>query len=247
MSEGTSPAAPISAAVAASALAWLADAGLDVAVSATPRIWLAEAKPVEMPIVETHAPRPTQTVHAPVAAPVLDQITSLDALDTALKALDHPLKTASLTSPQRLFEGPVESPLLVLAEMPLIDGSDEARLLAAMLAAVGMAEADVAHVNILPWPMQGRRPARPADLAYFTPYALRGLALMAPRLVLALGSRAASLADPDAPPATLRGRWLALAGAPMVASFAPSMLLGQPRLKAEAWADLQQLAQRISR
>lgn len=247
MSEGPSPAAPISAAAAASALAWLADTGLDVAVSAVPRTWLAEAKAVKGPMVETMAPRPSQPVQAPVTTPNLDQITSLDALDAALAALDHPLKAASSGAPQRLFEGPVEAPLLVLAEMPLMDGSDEARLLAAMLAAIGMAEADTAHVNILPWPMQGRRPARPADLSFFTPYAQRALALMTPRLVLALGSRAASLADPDAPPATLRGRWLSLAGAPMVASFAPSMLLGQPRLKAEAWADLQQLAERISR
>jgi DNA polymerase len=254
MSERASPAGAIDAEAARSALAWLIDAGLDVSVSAAPRGWLAAAPVSGAPAVqpEQAAPSPRQAVSAePVVAaaalagPAADAITSLAALDAAMMALDHPLRSAVPGAAQRLFEGAAGAALLILGEMPLAEGSDEARLLSAMLAAIGMDEAPLARVHILPWPMHGQRPARASDLAAFSPYAVRALTLMAPKLILALGSRAAALAEPNAAPATLRGRWLALAGAPMVASFAPTMLLRQPRLKAEAWNDLQRLQERL--
>lgn len=229
---------------AASALAWLVDAGLDVPVVDTPRCWLADAAlPVIAPVI---AP-----LKAPAKAPVkaaaaadLAGIDSLSALAQALAEMAHPLRCAA--AEQQLFSGAANAPLLVLSEMPLAPDSDEARLLAAMLAAIGIADGAAAGVCLLPWPTRGMRPAREADVEMFAPYALRALELMAPKLILALGGRAAALAEPEKAPATLRGRWLALAGAPMVATFAPAMLLNQPRLKADAWADLQRLAERLA-
>jgi len=232
----------LTSADAASALAWLVDAGLDVPVLDAPQRWLADA-----PVPLTAASEPAAPAIAPpapkVAAVDLAGINTLSALGEALDGMAHPLGRDS--AGQQLFAGAANAPLLVLSEMPLIADSDEARLLAAMLAAIGTEAAAPARVCILPWPTRGLRPARHADIDTFAPYALRALALMTPKLILALGGRAAALAEPDAAPATLRGRWLALAGAPMVATFAPAMLLRQPRLKADAWADLQRLAERM--
>lgn len=235
---------------AASALAWLVDAGLDVPVVDTPRCWLADAAlPVIAPVIApvkaaVKAAAPAVLVPARKAAADLAGIDSLSALAQALADMAHPLRSEA--AEQRLFSGAANAPLLVLSEMPLAPDSDEARLLAAMLAAIGIADGAAAGVCLLPWPTRGMRPAREADVETFAPYALRALELMAPKLILALGGRAAALAEPEAAPATLRGRWLALAGAPMVATFAPAMLLNQPRLKADAWSDLQRLAERLA-
>lgn len=230
----------------ASALAWLVEAGLDTPISDMPASWLSAAATAEAPPPPTLAsPQKLSPIPAPArlpSAPDLGGIDSLNALEAALLSLAHPLQSGQ----QRLFAGAQGAPLLVLSEMPLTEGSDEARLLAAMLAAIGIDDGMAASVCILPWPTRGQRPARDDDIALFAPFATRALDLMAPKLILALGARAASLAAPDAAPATLRGRWLTLADRPMVATFAPGMLLRQPRLKADAWADLQRLAEKLS-
>lgn len=229
----------------ASALAWLVDAGLDVPVMDIPRHWLMDAAVKETPQLNiSDAAKP---VAKPVAAKVLSRpdlsgIDSLPALEAALLGLAHPLTNGA----QRMFAGAVNAPLLVVAEMPLATDSDEALLRAAMLETIGLADSESASVAIMPWPTRGQRPARDADIALFSPFALRAVELMTPKLILGLGGRAAALAEPEAAPATLRGRWLSLANTPMIATFAPAMLLRQPRLKADAWADLQRLAERMT-
>ena len=70
-------------------------------------------------------------------------------------------------------------------------------------------------------------------------------ALMAPRLVLALGDRAAALAGEARGVAALRGRWHSLDGVPMLVTFHPRRLLTQPELTRLAWADLQAFAARL--
>lgn len=243
---------PLLSADAASALAWLVDAGLDVPVDDTPRRWLADAPApilpsVAIPPVQTSLPAKSVQPPKPAsnAGPVIDpsSIGSLAALETALMAMAHPLANG----PQQMFSGaPEHAPLLVFAEMPPAPESDELQLLKGMLSAIGMSLDIAAQVCILPWPTRGQRPARDEDIALFSPFACRAIELMSPKLILALGGRAAALAEPDAAPATLRGRWLSLANTPMVATFTPAMLLRQPRLKADAWADLQRLAERMT-
>jgi DNA polymerase len=232
---------------AASALAWLVDAGLDVPVGDAPQRWLADAPVRDAAPIKPEAraiAAPSPKVEVSVAVADMTGIDSLSALGAAIEGMTHPLRITG--AGQQLFLGAENAPLLVLAEMPMAADSDEARLLTAMLASIGVSDGAPASVCILPWPTRGMRPARDADIEIFAPFALRALGLMAPKLILALGGRAAALAEPEAAPATLRGRWLALEGVPMVATFAPAMLLRQPRLKADAWADLQRLAERLA-
>ncbi len=67
----------------------------------------------------------------------------------------------------------------------------------------------------------------------------RLLGRVAPRLVLALGRGAARLVlDSDEPLGRLRGRVHAVAGVPVVVSFALAYLLRHPHEKAKAWEDL---------
>ncbi|GGI84335.1 hypothetical protein GCM10007973_21080 [Polymorphobacter multimanifer] len=228
--------------VAASALGWLVDCGLDAVVDATPRNWLAE-RPTPATEALTVRPEPLQAPapvqHAP-AALALDDLDSLAALDAALVAIDHPLGRRS-AAPPRLLTVADNAPLLLLGEVPLPDNGDERRLLAAMLAAIGIELDTVSVAALLPWSTPGNRPARADEVDSFLPFLRRSLALAPQRCILALGQRAGQLAVPDAPLAALRGRALALEGVPMLTTYPPAMLLRQPALKADAWADLQRL------
>lgn len=120
------------------------------------------------------------------------------------------------------------------------------RLLDAMLAAVGRtrqasdAERQVFIANTLKCRPPGNRNPSPEELAACAPFLQRQLALVRPRVVLALGRFAAqSLLATDEPIGRLRGRVHHLAdGTPVVVSYHPSYLLRQPLEKAKAWSDL---------
>ena len=129
--------------------------------------------------------------------------------------------------------------------MPDAAGSPAALLMARMLAAIGLGADTVAAAHLLPWATAGGRPPRDEDIAAFAPFLARALALAAPRLILAFGDKAAALSGETRSVASLRGRWLALGGVPMLATFHPRRLLAQPELKRAAWADLQVFAARI--
>ena len=83
------------------------------------------------------------------------------------------------------------------------------------------------------------RSPQPADLAECLPYLHRQIALLQPRIILALGRLAAqALLQTDEPLGKLRGQRHSFHGVPVVVSFHPSYLLRNAPEKARAWADL---------
>ena len=85
---------------------------------------------------------------------------------------------------------------------------------------------------------QPRAPT-PQEIAACRPFLQRQFSLLQPRLTLALGKTAAlAMRAPDAPATTLRGHVHQAFGKPMVATWHPGILLGQPLEKRQAWADL---------
>lgn len=120
------------------------------------------------------------------------------------------------------------------------------RLLDAMLAAVGRTrqpaneERQVFIANTLKCRPPGNRSPSSDELKACAPYLDRQLALVRPRVVLALGRFAAqSVLGREEPIGRLRGTVHALRdGTPVVVSYHPSYLLRQPLEKAKAWADL---------
>jgi DNA polymerase len=231
----------------AAALAWLLDAGCDLLVGEAPRNWLA-APPPPPPVPAVAArPKPVAVAAPPqasaAAASAAATAADLPALAAAVAAFAHPLKAAGAAP--RLLTGNTASGLLVVADMPDPPDSPLAMLQARMLAAIGLGPDSVAEGHLLPWPTPGGRPVKDDEIAAFAPFATRARALMAPRLVLALGDRAAALAGAARGVAALRGRWHSLDGAPMLVTFHPRRLLAQPELKRLAWADLQAFAARI--
>jgi DNA polymerase len=121
------------------------------------------------------------------------------------------------------------------------------RLLDPMLAALGLGRTgtdpakSVFIANTLKCRPPRNRNPEPAETAQCLPYLERQVALVAPRIILAMGKFAAhallGLAD-DTPVGRLRGQVHRWRDIPLVVTYHPSYLLRSPAEKARAWDDL---------
>jgi len=114
------------------------------------------------------------------------------------------------------------------------------RLLDNMLAAIGLARgAGVYIANVLKCRPPGNRNPEPLEVAQCSPHLLRQIALIRPRLIVAMGRFAAqTLLASDASIASLRGRTFEYQGVPLVVTYHPAYLLRNLPDKAKAWEDL---------
>jgi uracil-DNA glycosylase len=114
------------------------------------------------------------------------------------------------------------------------------KLLDSMLRAVTLArEENVFIANGIKCRPPGNRNPEPDEVARCEPYLRRQVALVKPKLIIALGRFAAqSLLKTDASIASLRGRVHDYAGVPVIVTYHPAYLLRSLPDKAKAWADL---------
>jgi uracil-DNA glycosylase len=114
------------------------------------------------------------------------------------------------------------------------------RLLDNMLAALGISrQKNVYIANVLKCRPPGNRTPEPQEVESCRPYLERQIALVGPRLVIALGKSAASLLlGTDASIASLRGRVHRYQGRPLIVTYHPAYLLRSLPEKAKAWEDL---------
>lgn len=115
------------------------------------------------------------------------------------------------------------------------------KLLDAMLAALGYERAQVYIANVVKCRPPENRDPRPEEAASCAPYLDRQIALLRPRIILAVGRVAAQrLLDCDTPVGRLRGTVHRYGpdGIPLVVTWHPAYLLRRPDAKAEAWRDL---------
>ncbi len=119
------------------------------------------------------------------------------------------------------------------------------QLLDGMLRAIGLtrepaaAEKQVFIANTLKCrPPRNRNPS-PQELALCRPFLLRQVALVKPRIILAMGRFAVqSLLGTDEAIGRLRGKLHQFAGVPLIVTYHPAYLLRQLGDKARAWEDL---------
>ena len=151
-----------------------------------------------------------------------------------------------------------DAELLVIGEAP---GADEdaqgepfvgraGQLLNSMLRAIGMPRSEVYIANILKCRPPGNRDPQADEAASCTPYLTRQLALVRPRVVLAVGRIAAQgLLQTDTPIGRLRGRVFTYgeAATPLVVTYHPAYLLRSPLAKATAWTDLCMVKELLSK
>lgn len=138
---------------------------------------------------------------------------------------------------------------LVIGEAP---GAEEDRrgepfvgragqLLDSMLLALGLRREQVYIANILKCRPPNNRDPLPEEVACCEPYLARQVALLQPKLILAVGRIAAqNLLKTDTSLARLRGRVhpYGQARVPVVVTYHPAYLLRSPREKRKAWQDL---------
>jgi DNA polymerase len=117
-------------------------------------------------------------------------------------------------------------------------------LLDNMLRAVGRSRAGSgaqgAYIaNVLKCRPPSNRNPQAAEVAQCAPYLARQVALLQPKLILAMGRFAVqSLLQSDEPIGKLRGRVHQYQGVPVIVTYHPAYLLRTPSDKAKAWADL---------
>jgi uracil-DNA glycosylase len=114
------------------------------------------------------------------------------------------------------------------------------RLLDNMLAAIGLdRRTNVYIANVLKCRPPGNRNPEPGEVAKCTPFLLKQIELIQPKLIIAMGRFAAqTLLASDASIASLRGRVHRYAGVPLVVTYHPAYLLRNLPDKAKAWEDL---------
>lgn len=149
--------------------------------------------------------------------------------------------------------GPQDAPLMVVGEGP---GADEdaqgepfvgraGKLLDEMLAAIGHSRRSNTFIaNVVKCRPPGNRDPEPDEVESCRPYLEQQIALVRPKLIVALGRVAAQrLLATDQPLSKLRGplhRYGALE-TPLFVTYHPAYLLRSPREKAKSWDDLKKV------
>lgn len=114
------------------------------------------------------------------------------------------------------------------------------QLLNNMITAMGLKREDVYIANVVKCRPPGNRTPEKDECDTCSPFLLRQIDVIKPKVIVALGAVAAKnlLAINDSM-ANLRGRWYDFKGSKLAVTYHPAYLLRDPRQKAEAWKDLQ--------
>jgi DNA polymerase len=220
------------------------------------------AAAVEAPVpgvVETHrragAPVPGTTSHppsplAPARYASAEEIAGLPVLNAVREiALGCPRCGLAKTRTHVVFgEGSETADVMVVGEAP---GQEEDRsgrpfvgragqLLDLLLLSSGFQRADVYVCNVLKCrPPQNRNP-QPDEVDACSPYLVRQVELVKPRVILAFGAFAAqTLLGTDITIGKLRGRTHQYRGIPLVPTYHPAACLRHPAWVRSVWEDLQ--------
>lgn len=209
----------------------------------------------------TASTRPATPAHATAPTPVAPA--ALAPLPAGIELMDWPALREAVASCQAcgLCEGrkhtvfgtgSTQADWLIVGEAP---GENEdlqgepfvgaaGQLLDNMLRAVGLSRtgegAQGAYItNVLKCRPPANRNPRPAEVAQCAPYLARQVALVQPKVIIAMGRFAVqSLLQSNEPIGKLRGQVHRYQGVPVIVTYHPAYLLRTPSDKGKAWADL---------
>ena len=162
--------------------------------------------------------------------------------------------------------GNPQAQLMFIGEAP---GADEdlqgepfvgraGQLLNNMIKAMGLRREDVYIANIIKCRPPGNRTPEREECETCSPFLMRQIAVIKPKVIVALGAVAAkTLLAINASMGELRGRWYEFrpagarsndpswTGAKLAVTYHPAFLLRDPRQKKEAWKDLQMVMKEL--
>ena len=166
-----------------------------------------------------------------------------------------------------LGDGSLDSKIMFVGEAPGADEEDQGvpfvgpagQLLDKMILAMGLTRSDVYIGNIMNWRPQlqvnesgvqyGNRPPNTNEMTYCLPYLRAQIEIVAPELLVALGTTAAQgLLGVGAFKALgeVRGQWKEFSGLPLMVTYHPSYILRNQsnRSKRMIWEDLLKVMER---
>jgi uracil-DNA glycosylase family 4 len=120
------------------------------------------------------------------------------------------------------------------------------QLLNNMITAMGLKREDVYIANVVKCRPPGNRTPEKDECDICSPFLLRQIDVIQPKVIVALGAVAAKnlLAMNDSM-ANLRGRWYDFRNSKLLVTYHPAYLLRDPRQKKEAWKDLQMVMKHL--
>jgi uracil-DNA glycosylase len=116
------------------------------------------------------------------------------------------------------------------------------KLLTQMIEAMGLQRQDVYICNVVKCrPPENRTPEK-EEVETCSPFLLRQLDAISPKVIVCLGSVAAqTLLETNRGISHFRGQWLEFRGRKLMATYHPAYLLRNPSAKGEVWKDLQKV------
>lgn len=116
------------------------------------------------------------------------------------------------------------------------------KLLTQMIEAMGLQRKDVYICNVVKCrPPENRTPEKD-EVSTCSPFLLRQLDVIAPKVIVCLGSVAAqTLLETNRGISHYRGEWLDFRGRKLLATYHPAYLLRNPGAKGEVWKDLRKV------
>jgi uracil-DNA glycosylase len=116
------------------------------------------------------------------------------------------------------------------------------QLLNNMIQAMGLKREEVYIANIVKCRPPANRTPEPVEANTCDQFLLQQIDVVQPQVIVALGATAAMyLLGVKQSLVALRGRWHSCRGAKLVVTYHPAFLLRDPRMKGEAWKDLQRV------
>jgi uracil-DNA glycosylase family 4 len=208
------------------------------------------------------APKPVESKFAPpmpikeiVVKPVAPLFEADDKVkdDTLLKIREDLGECTRcklhMTRKQIVFgDGSSKARLVFVGEGPGADEDEQGlpfvgragKLLTQMIEAMGLQRKDVYICNVVKCRPPGNRAPEPDEVTACSPFLLRQIDVMNPKVIVCLGAVAAkTLLNTTRGISQFRGQWLDWRGYKLMATYHPAYLLRNPPAKSEVWKDLQ--------
>lgn len=215
----------------------------------------------EIPLRKTALQVKTEKVVKPVAAPILTPPGALFAEvekikdDTLLKIREDigdctRCKLHKGRNKIVFGDGNSKARLVFIGEAP---GADEdkqgipfvgraGKLLTQMIEAMGLQRQDVYICNVVKCRPPDNRKPEDDEVSTCSPYLLRQLDVIEPKVLVCLGAVAAqTLLATNRGISHFRGEWMDWHGHKLMATYHPAYLLRNPAAKADVWKDLQKV------
>ena len=120
------------------------------------------------------------------------------------------------------------------------------QLLNNMIKAMGLRREEIYIANIIKCRPPGNRTPERDECETCSPFLMRQIATIKPKVLVALGAVAAkTLLAINAPMSELRGHWYDFRDTKLAVTYHPAFLLRDPRQKKEAWKDLQMVMKEL--